>query len=261
VVFGILAESEVDPWIEGKIHSLYASLLDRQGEERRALRTLAIAASHFKKTNDELERVQCALVRSSAWFAKGVDTAPMLTACIALLERYPFAADLRSTAHVNRIVSSIYVTDRLRGSHLATIKCLRAAMPPAASAFAAAQYQTVDGLITALEGQPGLGLGTLGKAATWFEEHDLLADAAVCWLLYAWVALLVDDSAAARAARTAYAYMKHTGFRSHGVYKIAQKIYQDARQGNLRRSILRRGVLLLLCPLMEARFELETESL
>jgi hypothetical protein len=73
------------------------------------------------------------------------------------------------------------------------------------------------------------------------------------------VALLADKAAAARAARTAYAYMKRTGFKSQGVHKIALKIREHARQGDLRRSILRRGILLLVCPRMEARLESEAE--
>ena len=40
--------SEVDPWIEGRIHSLYASLLNQKGEEQEAFRTLDVAARSFQ---------------------------------------------------------------------------------------------------------------------------------------------------------------------------------------------------------------------
>jgi AraC-like DNA-binding protein/tetratricopeptide (TPR) repeat protein len=261
VVFGILAESEVDPWIEGRVHSLYASLLYREGEEQRALGSLAIAAGHFKKAGDRLERVRCAVERSSAWVAKGVDPSTLLTPCIAILERYPFATDVRNTAHINRILSSIYVADQLTGAHLANLKDLRAAMPPASSAFAAAQYQQIDGLIAALDGQPEIAVATLEKAAVWFEEHNLFADAAATWLLYSWAVLVVDSSAAAVAARTAYTYMVRTGFRSQGLQRVALRIYQDARRGDLRRAVLRRGILQMVCPRMEVRLASEAEPL
>ena len=83
----------------------------------------------------------------------------------------------------------------------------------------------------------------------------------LCWLQYSWAALVVDGSAAARAAKTAYAYMERTGFRSHGLQKVALKIYQDARQGELSRGLLRRGILLAVCPRIEARLESEAEPL
>jgi hypothetical protein len=134
-------------------------------------------------------------------------------------------------------------------------------MPPADSAFAVAQYQVVDGLIAALQDQPKLASANLENAASWFDEHDLLAEAAATWLMYSWAIFVVDASAAARAAKTAYTFMERTGFRSQGLQRVALKIYQDARQGELRRGLLRRGILLMVCPRMEARLESEAEPL
>ncbi len=255
----LLRPAEADSWIVGRVCKLYASLLYQKGQEQEGFRTLAAGAFHFKEAGDDLERVRCAMERSSGWLAKGRDISLLLTKCIAALERYPLATNLRAITHLNRILSTIYLTDRLSGRNLATIKSLRAAMPPASSAFTAAQYLRVDGLIAALEGQPEVAGATLRKAASSLEDQDLPGDATATWLQYSWAVVDIDSSAASQAAKTAYAYMERTGFRSHGLHKIALKIYQDARRGELRRGLLRRGILLLACPRMEARLATEAE--
>jgi AraC-like DNA-binding protein len=260
VVFGILAGSEVDPWIEGRIHSLYASLLSRQGKVREAIRALLFACSRLKQAGDQIERVRCVMdLCSSARVAKGRDPSQPLTACIAALDEYPFETYLRNATHLNRILSRIYLTDRLTGRYLATIKSLRAAMPPADSAMAAAQYQALDGVIAALEEKPAVAASILKEVASWYEARDLLGDAAFAWLVYAWVTLTVDASAAARSAKTAYEYMRRTGFSSHGAQNVALKIFQDAKQGQLTRGLLRRGILLMACPSGETRLASEAE--
>jgi hypothetical protein len=169
------------------------------------------------------------------------------------LEQYPAADSLLRTAHLNRILSTIYLADRLTGRHLATIKGLREKMPASIPGFIAAQYQRVDGLVLALEGKYEPASAALRGTANWFEDHDLLADAAIGWLQVAWAAMDVDVEAAVPAALAAYRYMASTGFNSHDLQAVALKIYRDARHGALEKSVLRRGILLAVCPKLESR--------
>ncbi len=255
----VLRPAEADPWIVGRVCSLYASLLSRKGEERQALRVLAAAAFHFKEAGDEFQRVRCAVDRSSGWFAKGRDPSELLTRCIEKLERHPFAKERVSAVHLNRAFARIYLADQLTGQQLAAIKSLRAAVPPVASAYIAAQRDQIDGLIAALDNQPELAVTILEGVASWYGDRDLLGDAAACWLQYSWAVLPVDAQAAGEAAETAFAYMERTGFKSQGLHEVALKIYRDARQGELTRGLLRRGILLSVCPGVEARLASEAE--
>jgi hypothetical protein len=189
LAFAAIGSAEVGPWIHGSMLSLHASTLDRQGETLPARRSLCRAAALLKKAGDELERLRCVIKRSSTWFAEGKDPTRLMTACIAILDRrYPFETDLRQCAHVNRIAAQVYLADRLTGRYLARIRTFRQAMPPPASPYSAASRQQLDGLLAALSGDFETAVGKLLAATAWFQEHDLLGDAAVCRLQYAWAA-------------------------------------------------------------------------
>lgn len=245
--------SGVDPWVVGKVWKLYAELLYRKGEEREARRILFSASNHFKKAGDEFERLRCVVDRSSAWLAVGINPARLMTACIPGLEKNPVAGSILRVAHLNRILSTIYLTDGLTGRHLPKIKQLRSQMPAPTEGFLAVQYQRLDGLLCALEKKYEHALDELRSAANWFEGHDLLAEAAVCWLLYSWVALEVDGRASASAAIAAYRHMASTGFDSNDLQAVALKIYRDACHGALEKSVLRQGIMLAVCPKLKIR--------
>jgi hypothetical protein len=240
--------SGVEPWVVGRVRSLYAKLLYTKGKEREARRELFAASVCFKKAGDGFERLRCAVDRSSAWFDAGMNPAGLMTVCIAALQHPPGVNSILKTAHLNRLLAVIYLTDRLTGSHLATLKSLRAEMPAPIPGFIGAQYQRVDGLLFALEKEYKPALAASRGAADWFEDNDLLAEAAVCWLQFSWVALDVDIKAAAAAALVAYRHMASTGFNSNDLQAVALKIYRDARRGTLEKSVLRRGILLAVCP-------------
>ncbi len=245
--------SGVDPWVVGRIRNLYAELLYRKGKEREARRELFTASARFKKAGDEFERLRCAVDRSSAWFEAGMNPSRLMTVCIAALEQHPGVNSILRTAHLNRLLAVIYLTDRLTGRHLDTIKSFREKIPAPTPGFMAAQYQRVDGLLFALEKEHEHALAALRGAANWFEDNDLLAEAAVCWLQLSWVALDIDVEAAADAALAAYKHMASTGFNSNDLQAVALKIYRDARHGTLEKSVLRRGILLAVCPKLKAR--------
>lgn len=99
--FAVLGSSEVDPWIEGRIHSLHASVLSRLGDVKQARRSLCLASSFMKEAGDHLERLRCAIKRSDIWFSMAKDSTPQLTACITALDLgYPFESDLHECAHM-----------------------------------------------------------------------------------------------------------------------------------------------------------------
>jgi AraC-like DNA-binding protein len=243
----------VEPWVVGWVHELWAELLLRRGKERTARRELFIASTGFKKAGDYLERLRCAVVRFPAWFEAGIDPSRLMTFCIPALEQYPVADSILRAAHLNRLLAVIYLTDRLTGSHLVTIKRFRAEMPAPTPGFMAAQYQRLDGLLFALVKESEPALAALRDAANWFEDNDLLAEAAVCWLQFSWVALDVDVEVAEAAALAAYRHMVSTGFNSHDLQVVAKKIYHDARHGILEKSLLRRSILLAVCPKLRAQ--------
>jgi len=243
----------VDPWVVGRVHALYSQLAYNRGHERQARRELFFASAQFKKAGDLMERLRCAVGRFPSWFDAGVDPSWLMTVCIAKLEQHPTMASTLRTAHLNRLLSAIYQTDRLTGRHLATIKRLRERMPAPSPGFIAAQYQRVDGLVFALDQRHELALNDLRESANWFEDHGLTIDAAVGWLLFSWVALDADADAAVAPALTAYRLMAASGFNSHDLQAVALKIYHDARHGTLEKSVLRSGILLMVCPKLKSR--------
>lgn len=242
----------VDPWAVGRVHQLWAELMLRRGDGKAARREFFIASVQFKRVGEELDRLRCAVARSRAWFVEGVDPSRLLTVCIAALEQHPTMGDTLSTAHLNRILSTIYLADRLTGRRLATIRHFREIMPTPSPGFIAAQYQRVSGLVLALEQKYELALNDLRASANWFEEHDLSIDAAVAWLLLSWVTLETDADAAVAPALAAYRLMAATGFNSHALQAVALRIYRDAQHSTLEKSVLRRGILLTVCPKLKS---------
>ncbi|MEE8526595.1 MAG: hypothetical protein V3T72_21880, partial [Thermoanaerobaculia bacterium] len=188
-----LRPRQLEPWIIGRTYCLYATFLFRAGEDREALRALFVASSNYKRAGDELGRLRCINDRASAWLSMGKDPSRLLTMCIRALDRYPSTAELRILTHLNRILVCLYLTDRLNGHHLSEIKSFREAMPPADSAYIAAEYEQVDGLIAALDRQPEIAGAALKRAAVWFEDHELPADAACCRLQASWATTLAVE--------------------------------------------------------------------
>ncbi len=242
-----------EPWLEGRIYSLHASLLDRLGQVRQARRCLTQAASLMKRAGDELERIRLVIKRATILFAAGQDLSRPLTWCIAALRRFPFASDLHQSAHVARLLARIYLADRLSGSKLAEIRALRAAIPLATSPFLMTTHRHIDGLIFGLEGGVLESARVLQQTARWYEENNFLADAAVCWLEYAWVLVDVDPDSARQAALTSHLYMARTGFNGYSQQQISQQIYLEARERCLRRETLRLCILDRVCPKRNAR--------
>jgi transcriptional regulator GlxA family with amidase domain/tetratricopeptide (TPR) repeat protein len=249
----VIRSVKTDPWIIARSHSLYSCLFYRRGQEAEALRALFVASANYKRAGDELGRLRCIIDRTSAWFSMGKDPSRILTICIAALDRYPAAAEFRCSAHINRILASIYLTDRLSGNHLPRIRRFRQSMPPTESTYIAAEYQQVDGLIAALSQEPEIAGAALKRAASWFEEHGFTADAAVCWLQFSWATLSLDGVSARQAALTACAYMQLSGFKSQGLREVALRIHSEALQGELNRDLLRWGILQIISSRGEAR--------
>jgi AraC-like DNA-binding protein len=242
------AAAKFSPWIEGRVNSLYASLLDRTARHREAKRRLFAASTLFKQSGDNLERLRCVVKRCSAWYSLGRDPVRLLTRCIDALEEYPFATSLIECAHLNRLEASIYLSDRLTGTRIFEINTFRSAMPVASSPFTRATYSQMDGLIAALEGRHADAVSTLRRASEWFQGENLLSHSVVCRLQYSWALADVDQAEACRVTRDVYSEMKHVGFRAHGLQDIALRIYEDARQGLVEREALRRCILSAVLP-------------
>ena len=243
----------IDGWIEGLVHSLHASLLDRQGEYKQARRSLALAAPLLKKSGDQLERLRLVIKRGSVLFAEGRDPSRLLTLCLQKLQKYPFADDLRQATHLTLVLSRLYLADQLSGRYLAEIQTLLASLPSTGSSYFAANRQQIDGLIATLSGKPAAGGRILRQTAQWYEDHHFFGDAAVTWIQYSWAVLEVDSENARRAALIAHEYMVQTGFNGHGQKRIAQQIYSEALRHTLNRETLRFGILLRTCPRIETR--------
>ncbi len=243
----------VEPWIEGRLHSLHGQLLHQQGNSHQARRSLFFAAALMKRAGDGLERLRVVVARAPTWLATGLEPSRLLTRCIEALRQYPFAADLLQSAHVTRLLARLYLADQLTGTFLAEICSLRAVLPPATSPFLTANHQKIDGLIAVLNGKPATGGRILRQAAQWYEEQGFLGDAAVCWLQYAWAVLEVDSDNARQAALVSYEYLAQSGFDEHSQRRIAQQIYFEARCRSLKRETLRLGILVRVCPSIETR--------
>ncbi len=251
--FAAIRPFEVEPWITGRIQVMYAAALERQGHSRQARRRLFLGGALLKKAGDELERLRSLIRRTSTWFAVAKDATRLLTASIRILEeRYPFERDLLQCAHVNRILSRVYLVDRLTGRHLAQVKQLRRASPAPTSALTAVSLQQLDGILEALAGDLEGAVVKLLAAASWFQDHQLDSYAAVCWLQYAWAVLDLDSGAAERAAQTAYTCLQNSGFENHALRQIAWKIRDDATHQRLDRERLRLAILLSVCPRMNS---------
>jgi AraC-like DNA-binding protein len=249
-----LAQSnEIGPWIAGRIYSLHASLLDRRGESRRARRSLLLAGKLFRGAGSHLERLGVVIQRAPTWFASGKEPSRLLTLCIKALDRYPFATDLIQSAHVTRLLSLLYLADQLTGRYLSEIRVFREALPAATSPFLEANHWQIDGLIAALNGEARAAASILQNAASWYEENDLLSAAAVSWISYSWVALEFDRDRARQAALTAHRFMVATGLSGYEQQSVAEQIYMTAERHCLTREILRRGILIWVCPKLETR--------
>jgi hypothetical protein len=252
-LFADLQSHEINPWIEGRILSLRGSLLGFQGEHRQARETLFRAGSLMKKAGDELERLRVVVDRALNWYAEGSEPSRLLTLCIDALRHYPFARNLLHSAHVTRILSRLYLTDRLTGSHLAEIRALRSALPAADSAFLVANHQQVDGIIAVLAGDAESGGRLLDSAARWYEEQELFRDAAVACLEHAWAILEIDAEAAKESALLSYEYMRRTGFAGHEQQRLARRICLEAERCTLKRDTLRNAILMWTIPKGKAR--------
>ncbi len=249
----IVGAVDAEPWIVGRIHSLYASLWDRLGQPSRARRELLLAGALMKRAGDELERLRLVIKRASTLLAAGRDPSRLLNWCITSLLRYPFASDLIQAAHVTRLLALLYLVDRLTGAKLNEICALRDLLPPPASSFLAANQRQIDGLIASLQEQPELAAKVLTEAAHWYEANELPADTAVTWLQYAWVLLEEDPERAREAALKSYHYMTQTGFNSQTQRTLAKEIYLEARNHCLRRETLRLAILVRVCPKLATR--------
>jgi hypothetical protein len=207
----------------------------------------------MKKAGDELERLRILVDRALNWFAAGSDPSRLLSLCIRDLRKYPFARNLLQSSHVARLLSRLYLADRLTGRYLPEIQSFRCALPPADSPFLVATHQSIDGLIAVLAGDSRTGGHLLKTAAQWYQEHGLSCDAAVGWLGYAWAIIDIDAESAKRSAMVAYEYMSGTGFAGHDQQILARQILLETQGHALQRDTLRKGILLLAAPKNTAR--------
>lgn len=248
-------EGPCRPWIYGLLTGSYASLLDARGEHSSARLKLCQASAAMKEAGDELERIRFVLNRSSAWLAAGVNSTRLLTLCIQLLERYPFADDLIQGAHLNRVFTSLYLEDRLTGDRLEMVKRYQAELPVASTPIFKAHHQQVDGLLAVFCDEIELATDQLSSAASIFATAHLWGHAAVCSLQLAWATLDSDLERSSKEATTAFDYMLKTGFKSHGLLENARSIYLKAQEGLLSRELLRCGILTAVCPRAAGRWE------
>ncbi len=246
--FSLIRSHDGTPWVEGRVCSLYASVLDRQGRGAEAQRYLFRSSTWMKRSGDTLERLRAVIKRASYWYSRGKNPSRLLGLCISVLRQLPFAHDLLQSAHLNRLEATLYLGDRLTGRTLGAIESLRAEMPKPSSRYIETHYQQLDGVILTLAGRPEAGSAALHRAASWYEENEVAGDAVICWLQYSWAVLELDSGAACRAASRAFQHMQSTGFRGHGAQEIAEAIHRAARRRTLERELLRRGILRAVCP-------------
>ena len=249
----VAIQAGVEPWLEGRIHSLLGQLLYQQGNSRQARQSLSLAVALLKKAGDGLERLRVVIARAPTWCAAGKDPSRLLTLCIHKLRQYPFSSDLLQSAHLTRLLARLYLADQLTGRYLGQLRKLRAEIPPTNSPFFVANHQQIDGLITALGGEPATGGRILKKTAQWFEEHEQLSHAAICWLQYSWAVLKVNGENARQAALIAYEYMAQTGFNSDEQKRLAKQLFYEAQRRCLNRETVRIGLLLRVCPRIKSR--------
>jgi AraC-like DNA-binding protein len=242
-----------NPWIKARVRSLYASLLDRQGEAVQARRCLFEAGTLMKRAGDPLERLRTVIQRAPTWFATGIDPSRILTICVRRLRLFPFAEDLIQSAHVTRLLARLYLTDQLTGKHLSEIRTYRLQLPVATSSFLVANHQQIDGIIAALNGELAEGARLLRDSALWYEENRLFGYAATSWIEYSWAILELNEQQARQAALVAYDYMAGTGFNAQQQQEVAKQLLLEAERRSLNRETLRRFILLRVCPGIETR--------
>jgi transcriptional regulator GlxA family with amidase domain len=238
--FNALAPRKIDdPWIRGRILTLQASYLEVRGRPIETMAVLAAASSAFKNADDELERCRCAVHRATSWFARGFNPCRLLTACLRRLASFdlPAAAILRETAHVNRLLGALYLSDRLTGEQRALLERWRAECPSNPSPVARINFLQVDGMTAHFRGDATVAMANLTEAAGWFEDKDLLADAAVSYLQLAFAQVKNEPERASAATRQACGYLKATGFRSHSL-QLADDVARQPTQEKLRALIL-----------------------
>jgi AraC-like DNA-binding protein len=228
-----------DPWIRGRVLIFQASCLERCGQPMEAMEALADASAAFKKAGDGLERCRCAVHRAMSWSARGFNPCRLLTACLRRLATIdlPASALLRETAHVNRLQGTLYFSDRLTGKCRDLLERWRAECPSNLSPIARINLRQVDGMAAHFRDDAAVAIANLTEAAQWFEDKNLLSDAAVSYLQLAFAQVKNDPERAGIAARQACEYLKRTGLRSHGL-QLAADVWRQPTQEKLRALIL-----------------------
>lgn len=157
------------------------------------------------------------------------------------------------SAHVTRLLTRLYLTDQLTGTHLSEIRAYRFELPAASSPFLVANHQQIDGLIASLSGELEKGARLLRDAALWYEKQQLLGYASTSWIEFSWAILELDQEQARRAARVAHDYMVSAGFNGQQLQRVAEQVLFEVDRRSLKRETLRRCILLRVCPGVEVR--------